>query len=109
MGGLLGVLRDPGEEPVLAPRPGIAELTVLAESVRMAGLPVRLTVEGDHPALPTALEVSSCRRWLQEGLTNVLEHAGPARAEVAWCCAADAVTIEVSDDGGRGPGSLELS
>ena len=95
---LLGVLRDPGEEAGLAPRPGLAELTVLAESLRTAGLPVRLTVEGDHPPLPTALEVSAYR-IIQEGLTNVLKHAGPARAEVAVCCGADAVTIEVSDDG----------
>jgi signal transduction histidine kinase len=36
---------------------------------------------------------------VQEALTNVLKHAGPARAEVLIGCTGDAVTIEVTDDG----------
>ena len=50
------------------------------------------------PQLPTALDVSAYR-IIQEALTNVLRHAGPARAEVAVRCDTDAVTIEVTDDG----------
>ncbi|MGC1284850.1 MAG: histidine kinase dimerization/phosphoacceptor domain-containing protein, partial [Streptosporangiaceae bacterium] len=53
---LLGVLRDPAEGEGLAPQPGVAELAALAEGVRAAGLPVRLAVEGDHVALPTAVD-----------------------------------------------------
>ena len=37
---------------------------------------------------------------MQESLTNVLKHAGPgARARVVLACTADAVEIEVADDG----------
>lgn len=95
---LLGVLREPHEDPVLTPQPGIGELAALAETVRAAGLPVRLSVDGDHATLPSAVDVSAYR-IVQEALTNILKHAGPAHAEVAVGCAAGAVTIEVTDDG----------
>jgi signal transduction histidine kinase len=95
---LLGVLRDPGEEAGLAPQPGIGELGALAASVRAAGLPVNLVIDGDLAALPAVVDVS-VYRIVQEALTNVLKHAGAARAEATIGCAADAVTIEVTDDG----------
>ena len=99
---LLGVLRDPGEETGLAPQPGIDELGALAESVRAAGVPVKLVVSGDHFALPAAVDVS-VYRIVQEALTNVLKHAAHACADVTVACADDAVTIDVTDDGSRQP------
>jgi signal transduction histidine kinase len=95
---LLGMLREPDEEPALAPQPGLGELPALAESVRAAGLPVRLVVDGDGAALPAAVDVSAYR-IVQEALTNVLKHAGSARAEVSIGYVDDSVTIEVTDDG----------
>jgi signal transduction histidine kinase len=95
---LLGVLREPQEEPALTPQPGLGELATLADNVQAAGVPVRLVVDGDYAALPAAVELSAYR-IVQEALTNVLKHAGPARAEVAVGCAAGAVTIEITDDG----------
>ena len=83
---LLGVLRDPDEEAGLAPQPGIGELDALAASVRAAGLPVNLVIDGDPAALPAAVDVS-VYRIVQEALTNVLKHAGPARADVTIGCA----------------------
>jgi signal transduction histidine kinase len=115
---LLGVLRDPDErsglgpqpgigdsdeEARLAPQPGIGDLDKLAASVRAAGLPVHLVIDGDPVALPAAVDVS-VYRIVQEALTNVLKHAGPARAEVAIGCAADIVTVEVTDNGIAEPG-----
>jgi len=100
---LLGVLRDPGEETGLAPQPGIGDLDALAASVRAAGLPVKLAVSGDLGALPAAADVS-VYRIVQEALTNVLKHAGPARADVTIGCAEDVVTIEVTDNGSGQPG-----
>ena len=55
-----------------------------------------------HAALPAAVDVS-VYRIVQEALTNVLKHAGPARAEVTVGCADSAVTIEVTDDGPGNP------
>jgi len=95
---LFGVLRDPDEETGRAPQPGISELPALAGSLRAAGLDVSLSIDGDHTALPPAVNVSAYR-IVQEALTNVLKHAGPARAEVTVGCADNAVTIEVTDDG----------
>jgi signal transduction histidine kinase len=95
---LFGVLRDPGEAAGRAPQPGIGELPALAGTLRTAGLPVALRIDGDHGTLPPAVTVSAYR-IVQEALTNVLKHAGPASAQVTIGCAADAVTIEVTDDG----------
>jgi signal transduction histidine kinase len=95
---LLAVLREPREETGRHPQPGVGELPALADSVRAAGLTVHLIVDGDHVTLPAAVDVSAYR-IVQEALTNVLKHAGPAHAEVAVGCADGAVTIEVTDDG----------
>jgi signal transduction histidine kinase len=102
---LLGVLRDPDEEAGLAPQPGIGDLDALAASVRAAGLPVKLVVSGDLAPLPAAADVS-VYRIVQEALTNVLKHAGPARADVTIGCAENVVTIEVTDNGYGQPGPL---
>jgi signal transduction histidine kinase len=99
---LLGVLRDTGEQAGLTPQPGIGELDALADTVRAAGLPVNLVINGDHAALPAAVNLS-VYRIVQEALTNVLKHAGPARADVTVGCADGAVMIEVTDDGGADP------
>jgi len=95
---LLGVLRDADEETGLAPQPGIGDLDALAAGVRAAGLPVNLVIDGDLAALPATVDVS-VYRIVQEALTNVLKHAGSARADVTIGCGQDAVMIEVTDDG----------
>ncbi len=101
---LLDVLRDTDAETGLAPQPGIGELDALAASVRAAGLAVNLVISGDHTAVPAAVDVS-VYRIVQEALTNILKHAGPARAHVTIGCADGAVAIEITDDGTRKPGN----
>jgi signal transduction histidine kinase len=76
---MLGVLHDTGQETGYAPQPGIRELETLASTVRAAGLPVNLVVSGDPATVPAAVDVS-VYRIVQEALTNVVKHAGPARA-----------------------------
>jgi signal transduction histidine kinase len=101
---LLGVLRDTDEETGFAPQPGLSELDALAGTVRAAGLPVNLVIDGSPPPLPGAVDVS-IYRIVQEALTNVLKHAGPARADVTIGCAEEAVTIEITDNGTGAPGN----
>jgi signal transduction histidine kinase len=99
---LLGILRKEDQELALAPRPSLAYLDVLAERVREAGLPVDLHVEGEAKPLPPGVDLSAYR-IVQEALTNVLKHAGPASAQVVVRYRPDDVELEISDDG-RGPG-----
>jgi signal transduction histidine kinase len=95
---LLGVLRDPDDEAGLGPQPGIGDLDELAASVRAAGLPVHLVIDGDPAALPAAVDVS-VYRIVQEALTNVGRHAAGARATVHLHYAPDTFSVQVDDDG----------
>ncbi|MEU5553123.1 sensor histidine kinase [Micromonospora sp. NPDC047793] len=85
-------------------RPSVAELPALLERFRAAGLQVSHTVTGDSAPLPPALDLT-VYRLVQEALTNTLKHAGVgATAEVSLAHRADAVVLEVLDDGrGRVP------
>jgi signal transduction histidine kinase len=99
---LLGVLRTPDEGAELAPQPGLAELPALVARTEAAGLPVSVRVHGKPAPLPPGIDLSAYR-IVQEALTNTLKHAGPSHAEVEIRYEANAVEIEVTDDG-RGPG-----
>jgi signal transduction histidine kinase len=59
---------------------------------------VNLVIDGDMAALPAVVDVS-VYRIVQEALTNVLKHAGPARAEVTIGRTCNTVTVEVTDNG----------
>jgi signal transduction histidine kinase len=96
---LLGVLRQEGEpQGSLAPVPGLADLDALLTEVAKAGLAVRLRVEGTPWQLPAGVDLSAYR-IVQEALTNVVKHAGEARAQVTIGYGDQDVTIEVTDDG----------
>ena len=94
---LLGVLRsddDGGYEPA----PGLADLDRLVTDLDGAGLAVDVQVEGARHELPPGVDLTA-DRIVQEALTNVLKHAGPASATVTVGYEPDAVRIEVLDDG----------
>jgi signal transduction histidine kinase len=95
---LLGMLRVGGEPPAHTPQPTLRELDELVAQVREAGLPVELQVEGEPAALPPGVAVSAYR-IVQEALTNVLKHAGPARARVVVRYAGRELELEIVDDG----------
>jgi signal transduction histidine kinase len=96
---LLGVLRGDAE---LAPAPGLHDVEALAESLRTAGIPVTLTIDGTPTAVPAGVDLTAYR-IVQEALTNVVKHAGPAvAAEVHVQYDAGAVIVEVTDDGRGG-------
>jgi signal transduction histidine kinase len=96
---LLGVLRRDSEpQGELAPVPGLADLDGLLAEVGKAGLAVRLRVEGTPAPLPAGVDLSAYR-IVQEALTNVVKHAGPALAQVVVGYHDQEVTVEVTDDG----------
>jgi signal transduction histidine kinase len=98
----LGILRaTDGSGAALAPLPGLGQLPALLDQLRSAGLPVDLTVTGTPRPLATSIDLS-LYRIVQEALTNALKHARATRAEVVVGYGAQAVTVEVTDDG-RGP------
>jgi signal transduction histidine kinase len=98
---LLGVLRSDDGPAALKPQPGLADLEHLAGTVREAGLPVTLRIEGAPRSLPPALDLSAFR-IVQEALTNTLKHAGPVQALVTVRFQDGALELEIADNG-RGP------
>jgi signal transduction histidine kinase len=96
---LLGVLRDDGEpQGSLAPVPGLAGLDELLAQMSKAGLAVKLRIEGARTQVPAGIDLSAYR-IVQEALTNVLKHAGAARAQVVIGYGDKEITVEVTDDG----------
>jgi signal transduction histidine kinase len=95
---LLGLLHQPPGEATRLPQPGMADLDALVERARSSGLPVLLTVLGTRAALPTGLDLAAYR-IVQDALTNALERARPASAQVTVRYGADALQVEISDDG----------
>jgi signal transduction histidine kinase len=95
---LLGVLRaDDGDKPYV-PAPGLADLDRLVHDVTTAGVPVEMVVDGTPNGVSPGVELAAYR-IVQEALTNVLKHAGPAHAEVRLGYRPGQIDIEVSDDG----------
>ncbi|MFD7900823.1 sensor histidine kinase [Kitasatospora sp. NPDC059747] len=104
MRGLLHVLRVPPEEPEGGsgrpeePAPGLARLPALIERVEAAGLTVELTVAGEPYPLAPGPDLSAYR-VVQEALTNVLKHAGPADVRLSLDYRPGRLSVGVRDGG----------
>jgi len=96
--GLLGVLRNADDVVSHAPAGGLAAVDTLAERTAAAGVPVSVRVEGEPVALSPGVDLAAYR-VIQEALTNVLRHAGDARAEVHVCYRPQQLDISITDDG----------
>lgn len=99
MRGLVGILRDAGTAGPPAPEPSLARASELVADVAAAGLPVRLEVDGDRGEVPRLLDASAYR-VLQEALTNVLRHAGPAPTRVTISYERSRVALSVVNEAG---------
>jgi signal transduction histidine kinase len=96
---MVAVLRADGEPAAsITPTPDLGDLPALVAQVVEAGVAVETRVEGEPRPLPTGIGLAAYR-ILQEALTNVIKHAGPARATVLIRYTDDDVTLEVRDDG----------
>jgi signal transduction histidine kinase len=82
--------------------PTLADLSTLVDQARGTGLPVEVRTRGDVRDVPIAVGMAAYR-IVQESLTNVVRHAGPAEASVAVRYLPRAVEIQVDDDGRGAP------
>jgi signal transduction histidine kinase len=80
------------------PAPGVARVGDLVERMRVAGIPVEVTVTGEVVALPPGADLC-VYRVVQESLTNVLKHAGFARTTVTLDYQPGTLVVRVIDDG----------
>ncbi len=100
--GTLAVFRAPDSDDGDERRPAatLAQVDRLVSRMGGSGLSVRVDVVGERPAdLPSNVDLAGYR-IVQEALTNVLRHAGPAAtAHVRVSYGADALELEVTDNG----------
>lgn len=100
---LLGLLRsgEPAVAPLLnsayVPPAGLADIDILADRLRRAGLGITVVRHGEPADVPEDVGLT-VYRIVQESLTNVLKHAGPAAATVELEFSDD-VAVTVTDDG----------
>lgn len=98
---LLGVLRSNSgdEEEPRQPMPDLAELDVLIERVRAAGLATTLEVQGAATEVPAGVQLT-VYRLVQEALTNTLKHGGAdAHATVRLRYLPGELRVSVEDNG----------
>jgi signal transduction histidine kinase len=92
----LGVLRDTADGR--APTPGLDRLEELAGLAREAGMDVKVDLATPPRELPSAVD-QAAYRILQESITNVIRHAGPARVTIEVGYEPSDLRIRVTDDG----------
>jgi signal transduction histidine kinase len=97
---LVGVLRQGEDAPFgpgdLGPAPGLADLAPLLQQVAQAGVAVTVDQEGEPRALAPGIDLSAYR-IIQEALTNVVRHAGAARARLRIRYGPSDVEIEITN------------
>jgi signal transduction histidine kinase len=94
----LGVLRSDDE----ADGSGLDRLPHLLARTSSAGVPARVVTTGAPRPLPPDVD-QAAYRIVQEALTNVARHAGPASAVVELCYRPGGLTVQVEDDGTGSP------
>ncbi|HEX6476054.1 MAG TPA: sensor histidine kinase [Acidimicrobiales bacterium] len=95
---VLGVLRQLDEEAPRSPAPGLGRLDEIVARAAGAGLPVHVEVDGPPGALPPGVDLAAYR-IVQEALTNVARHAGPAEATVHISYGERDLVLQIDDDG----------
>ena len=100
---LLGVLRD-DRPPARAPQPRLADVPVLVEAARQAGMPVEMSVPPVLEPVPAAVGICAYR-IVQESLSNASRHARGAVVLVSVDHCAGGVVLRVANGAGRGTGA----
>jgi signal transduction histidine kinase len=92
---VIGVLRH-DETSSAAPPRSLADLELLLDETRAAGLVIDATIDGNGAAVPLSVS-REAYRVVQEGLTNALRHGGSASASLRVTSGAGGVEIHVSN------------
>jgi signal transduction histidine kinase len=101
---ILGILRSETEDGDRAPTPDLSRLHVLVDDTTAAGLDLTLNVDGRLDDLPPTVS-RVAYRIVQEGLTNVVKHAGAVPTTVTVGRLDDALELEVVNEPGDGNGA----
>jgi signal transduction histidine kinase len=94
----LSLLREAEDPAPTAPTLDLASITQLLDHAKAAGLDADADVNLNGHAIPIAVEQAGFR-IVQEALTNVMRHGAASRARVTVRVEADALHIDVSDNG----------
>jgi signal transduction histidine kinase len=101
---LLGVLEDSNSAhhsigiDELKPQPGLVDLPELLTSLGDAGMPVTVQIEGTPGDLDPSIDLTAYR-IVQEGLVNVLKHAGRDANPRLWLVwGAPGLRIQIDND-----------
>ena len=112
---LLGLLRSGEPDTAMSdsayvPTLGLADVDDLAERLRRAGMEITIVRRGEPPDVPDDVGLT-VYRIVQESLTNVLKHAGPAAVTVELALTneqgADQLGVTVTDDGRGASAALD--
>jgi signal transduction histidine kinase len=95
---VLDALRQVDEAPARAPAPDLSRLGDLVTQAAAAGLRVDTVTEGTVKPVPAAVELAAFR-ICQEAVTNVIRHAGRARARLALTYGERELVVQIDDDG----------
>jgi signal transduction histidine kinase len=102
---VLDILRQDDERAPRSPTSTLARLDDLVSQAGAAGLEVRTETEGEVRPVPFGVDVAAFR-IVQEALTNVTRHAGPATATVRLSYGERELTVQVDDDGRGVPATV---
>lgn len=100
--GTLDLLRESGEAAPTRPNEGLDGVPELVENLRAGGIAAEARIELGSAEIPRSL-AQAAYRIVQESFTNILRHAGAARATLDVRVVARRLEIEVRDDGEVGP------
>src|SRR5215471_2353826 len=99
---VFSVLRQEDEPAPRSPTPAIDRLDDLVSQAAAAGLTVHTEIDGPARPLPFSVDAAAYR-IVQEALTNVTRHAGPATAVVRVSYTEQDLAVQVDDDGSGPP------
>lgn len=98
MPAILHALRADDVPADLEPQPTLDGIPQLITAMAAEDVSIDLRLPEDRPPLPLAVELAAYR-VVQEALTNVAKHAGPAHVTVQVRIRADRLEVEITDNG----------